>query len=115
MDNYHRRHRKTYACARAPQYELQESPRMTYIESNLVPGEVVIYETRLHWIVMLSHILLGLLLFALPGSVLLYYASTQKAMDVTLLHVMQVAGAALLLCGVVAILVGVIRRRATEM
>ena len=88
---------------------------MTYIEANLVPGEVVIYETRLHWIVMLGHILLGTLLFALPGGILLYYASRPNSMDVRLLHVMQAAGAALLVCGLVAILMGVIRRRATEM
>jgi uncharacterized membrane protein YdbT with pleckstrin-like domain len=88
---------------------------MTYIEANLVPGEVLIYQTRLHWIVMLGHILLGTLLFALPGAILLYYGSTLKATDVTLLHVMQAAGAALLVCGLVAILMGALRRRATEM
>lgn len=88
---------------------------MTYIEANLVPDEVVIYETRLHWIVMLGHMLLGTLLFALPGAILLYYASRPNSMDVRLLHVMQGAGVALLVCGVVAILMGVIRRRATEM
>src|SRR5665811_750004 len=32
---------------------------MSYVESNLVPGEAVIYQTRLHWIVMLGHILLA--------------------------------------------------------
>ncbi len=88
---------------------------MTYIEANLVPGEVVIYQTRLHWIVMLGHILLGILLFALPGGILLYYGSTLKSIDMTLLRVMQVAGAVLLVCGLVAILMGAIRRSATEM
>jgi uncharacterized membrane protein YdbT with pleckstrin-like domain len=88
---------------------------MTYIEASLVPGEVVIYQTRLHWIVMLGHVLLGLLLFALPGAILLYYASTLKAADPTLLHVLRAAGAALLVCGGVAIVMGVVRRRATEM
>lgn len=88
---------------------------MTYIQANLVPGEVVIHETRLHWIVMLGHILLGTLLFALPGGILLYYASTLTSIDVTLRHVMQAAGAALLLCGLIAIVMGAIRRSATEM
>jgi uncharacterized membrane protein YdbT with pleckstrin-like domain len=88
---------------------------MTYIEANLVPGEVVIYETRLHWVVMLGHFLLGTLLFALPGAILLYYTSRPNAMDVRLLHLMQAAGAGLLVCGLIAILMGVIRRRATEM
>ena len=88
---------------------------MSYIEANLVPGEVLIYKTRLHWIVMLGHILVGSLLLALPGAILLYYAATLKSTDATLLHVMQAAGGALLLCGLIAILMGVIRRRATEM
>lgn len=88
---------------------------MSYIEANLVPGEVVIYQTRLHWIVMLGHCLLGLLLFALPGGILLYYASTLRSTDMKLLHVLQAAGAALLVCGLIAIVLGVIRRNATEM
>jgi acyl-coenzyme A synthetase/AMP-(fatty) acid ligase len=45
---------------------------MSYVESNLVPGEVLIYETRLHWIVMLWHMILGCLLLGLPGVLLLY-------------------------------------------
>jgi uncharacterized membrane protein YdbT with pleckstrin-like domain len=88
---------------------------MSYIESNLVAGEQVIYKTRLHWIVMLGHVLLGCLLFALPGAILLYYAFTLHSMDTTLKHVMDAAGAALLVCGLIAILMGIVRRSATEM
>ena len=65
---------------------------MSYIESNLVAGEHVIYQTRLHWIVMLGHILLGCLLFALPGAILLYYAFTAHSMDTTLKHVTEIVG-----------------------
>ena len=39
---------------------------MSYVDSNLVSGETVIYQTRLHWIVMLGHIVLGCLLLGLP-------------------------------------------------
>jgi uncharacterized membrane protein YdbT with pleckstrin-like domain len=88
---------------------------MSYVESNLVPGETVIYETRLHWIVMLRHIIVGCLLLALPGVVLLVYALRQTGMDTTNIHVMEAAGVALLICGVVAILAGMVRRSATEM
>ena len=88
---------------------------MSYIESNLVAGEHVIYQTRLHWIVMLGHILLGCLLFALPGAILLYYALTLQSMDNTLKHIMEAAGAALLVCGLITILMGIVRRSATEM
>jgi hypothetical protein len=55
---------------------------MSYIESNLVPGETVIYQTtRLHWIVMLWHIVLGFLLLGLPGVLLLYYALSQTGIE----------------------------------
>ena len=46
---------------------------MSYVESNLTPGETLVYETRLHWIVMLGHIVVAVLL-VIGGAVLLYYA-----------------------------------------
>jgi uncharacterized membrane protein YdbT with pleckstrin-like domain len=88
---------------------------MSYIESNLVPGETVIYETRLHWIVMLWHIILGCLLLGLPGVLLLYYALTQTGIETKILHAMEGGGIVLLVCGVVVILMGMVRRNATEM
>jgi uncharacterized membrane protein YdbT with pleckstrin-like domain len=88
--------------------------QMSYIESNLVPGETVIYQTRLHWIVMLGHAVLGCLLLG-SGVFLLYYAAAQTGLDSTTLHIMEGGGAALLVCGVVAILMGMVRRNATEM
>ena len=30
---------------------------MSYVEKNLIPGETVVYKTRLHWIVLLRPIL----------------------------------------------------------
>ena len=88
---------------------------MSYVEKNLVPGETVIYETRLHWIVMLGHIIVGCFLLVLPGVILLYYALTQKGMEGTNLRLMEGGGAALIVCGIVVILVGMVRRNATEM
>jgi uncharacterized membrane protein YdbT with pleckstrin-like domain len=88
---------------------------MSYVESNLVPGETVIYETRLHWIVMLWHIVLGCLLLGLPGVLLLYYAVSQTGIDSKTLHIMEGGGVALLVCGAIVILMGMIRRNATEM
>jgi len=88
---------------------------MTYVESNLVPGETVIYQTRLHWIVMLGHLLLGCLLLGLPGVLLLYYALNQTGLDARTLRIMESGGVALIVCGVVAILMGMVRRNATEM
>jgi hypothetical protein len=88
---------------------------MSYVERNLVPGETVIYQTRLHWIVMLGHIVVGSLLLALPGVILLYYALTQSGTDSANPHVMEIGGVVLLVSGVVVILVGMVRRNATEM
>src|ERR1700722_13688861 len=88
---------------------------MSYVESNLVPGEVVVYQTRLHWIVMFGHVVVGCLLLALPGAILLYYAFAQSGLAVTTVHTMEGAGAALIIAGIVAIIMGMVRRNATEM
>jgi len=88
---------------------------MSYVESNLVPGETVIYETRLHWIVMLWHIVLGCLLLGLPGALLLYYALSQTGLDSKTLRIMEGGGVASIVCGFIVILMGMIRRNATEM
>ena len=88
---------------------------MSYVKSNLVPGESVIYETRLHWIVMLGHIILGIFILDLPGLFLLGYAMTYKEMEATNLHLMEAGGVALLVFGSIVVLMGAIRRNATEM
>ena len=88
---------------------------MSYVDSHLVPGETVIYETRLHWIVMLGHIVLGCLLLALPGAFLLYYAASQTGIVSGNLHIMEGGGVALIVCGFVTIFMGMVRRNATEM
>jgi hypothetical protein len=89
---------------------------MSYVESNLVPGETVIYQTRLHWIVMLWHLILGCFFLALSGALLLYYARNRASIDSkTNLLAIESGAAVLLVLGIVAILVGMVRRNATEM
>jgi uncharacterized membrane protein YdbT with pleckstrin-like domain len=88
---------------------------MTYVESNLVPGETVIYQTRLHWIVMLGHLFIGCLLLGLPGVLLLYYAFSHSEMDANTLHLTEGGAAALLVLGAIVILMGMVRRSSTEM
>jgi acyl-coenzyme A synthetase/AMP-(fatty) acid ligase len=88
---------------------------MSYIESHLVEGETVIYQTRLHWVVMLGHIILGCFLLGLPGAFLLYYAATQPGTESGNLHLMEGIGVALLIAGAAAIVMGMVRRNATEM
>src|SRR6201984_2084416 len=88
---------------------------MSYVDSNLVPGEKVIYETRLHWIVMLGHVIVGCLLLDLPSAVLIYYALSQNGTETRDAHLMLGGGVALFICGAVVILIGMVRRNATEM
>ncbi|MFY9745379.1 MAG: PH domain-containing protein [Acidobacteriaceae bacterium] len=87
---------------------------MSYIDKTLVPGEKVVYTTRLHWIVMLGHIFGACVLWAI-GVYLLYYAYAHPQMELTSRHVAEYGGAALLVCGLIVILAGSIRRNATEM
>ena len=51
----------------------------------------------------------------LPGVLLLYFVLSQTGIESKTLHVMEGGGVALLVCGVVAILMGMVRRNATEM
>jgi uncharacterized membrane protein YdbT with pleckstrin-like domain len=87
---------------------------MGYVESNLVPGEVLIYQTRLHWIVMLGHIVLACVL-AIAGALLIYYARTHSGFSIDTAHIVQYAGAAFIFGAIVALLLGMVRRNATEM
>ncbi len=87
---------------------------MSYIDASLVPGETVVYQTRLHWIVMLRHILLALLLFAGAAALLIYFFHHPE-LSIASKHLTEGGAAALLLCGLVAIIAGAVRRNATEM
>ena len=87
---------------------------MSYIEASLVPGETVVYQTRLHWVVMLRHILLGSLLLAGGGALLSYFFS-HPGLSTTSEHLTEAGAAALLACGLFAIIAGAVRRNATEM
>ena len=87
---------------------------MSYAEEHLIAGETVQYETRLHWIVMLGHILvaailvlIGLGLFLAP----LGMAKSSGASSAVLrwIGVVFVAGAG------ISFGVGFLRRKATEM
>ena len=87
---------------------------MSYISKTLVPGEKVVYQTRLHWIVMLGHIIGAIVLWGLGGYVLWYVYSHQQ-MEVSNRHVAAYGGAALLVCGLILLFAGTLRRNATEM
>jgi len=89
---------------------------VSYIEKTLVPGETVVYQTRLHWVVMLWHIVISVILLEVPALALLFYAFRhEQQLEPRALHLMQGGGIALLLISGIVIAMGAIRRNATEM
>src|SRR5579875_3003027 len=93
----------------------QGEGNVSYIDKTLVPGERVVYQTRLHWIVMLGHIFLILLLLA-GGAFALYYAYMHRAdMPLNNLHLTEGGGAVLLFIALLVLIMGSVRRNATEM
>ena len=87
---------------------------MSYIDATLVPGEEVVYQTRLHWVVMLGHILFSLVL-VIAGAVLFVYLRMQTGLDMNLVRILIGFAALLAIVGVAAFIVGMARRNATEM
>jgi len=87
---------------------------MSYIDRNLSPGETVVYETRLHWIVMLRAIVQALIVVLLAIGVL-YYAATTTGIPDDQLHLMEGGAAVLFVIAVILLIAGATRRNATEM
>jgi uncharacterized membrane protein YdbT with pleckstrin-like domain len=87
---------------------------MSYVEKHLIEGETIIYETRLHWIVLIAPVVLGSL-FALTGVGMLVLSGRTSA-DQSVAHQSLLAiGAAFFLVAIVFIARGVLVRNATEM
>lgn len=83
---------------------------MSYARRNLIPGENIVYETRLHWIVLFWHTFLSILILLAPGIALIYYYHSGDDN-----RSYMWLGAILIAAGVIVILIGMIRRNATEM
>jgi uncharacterized membrane protein YdbT with pleckstrin-like domain len=83
---------------------------MGYIEKNLVPGETVLYKTRLHWIVLLRPLLGGALL-GVAGLVFFvggYKAGAKDYGAMIFLGLLLLAGATVIVAG------GLMRKNSTE-
>jgi uncharacterized membrane protein YdbT with pleckstrin-like domain len=87
---------------------------MSYIEKNLIAGETVVYMTRLHWIVLIWPIVLGLV-FGAPGLVLLAHTIIGTDDKIGTFTPMLAGGFILLVVGGACIGVGLLKRNATEM
>jgi uncharacterized membrane protein YdbT with pleckstrin-like domain len=77
-------------------------PQVSYVESNLIPGEQVLYQTGLHWIVFVGPVIFAAI-FGLAGLPLLF---TQNTAAVGLLF--------LVFAGFL-VLLGYLSQKATEM
>jgi uncharacterized membrane protein YdbT with pleckstrin-like domain len=88
---------------------------LSYAEKHLIAGETVQYETRLHWIVMLGHALIGAVLALVGLSLLLTPWSSVKGGEASLAGPLRWAGAGCLLVAAIFFGIGFVRRSATEM
>jgi uncharacterized membrane protein YdbT with pleckstrin-like domain len=83
-----------------------------YIDKNLVSGEKLLYTTRLHWIVLVRPLLIGLLLLA--GGVALTVGDYEGAIRGTGGEVMLIGGIVLIVLAGTLVFSGFVRRNATE-
>lgn len=87
---------------------------MSYVEKNLIPGETVIYTTRLHWSVLIGPVILGVL-FGAGGAALAIRSAMERGDQSSSSMPMMIGGLVLLVVAMVCIFIGVVKRNATEM
>jgi uncharacterized membrane protein YdbT with pleckstrin-like domain len=85
-----------------------------YIDNNLNPGERVLYETQLHWIVLLRSIVVDAI-FSGAGIALLAWAFGGKHTERGEAQMIEMIGVALILFGNLILALAWVRRSATEM
>ncbi|HEX3984994.1 MAG TPA: PH domain-containing protein [Acidobacteriaceae bacterium] len=88
---------------------------MGYIDKTLVPGEKVVYTTRLHWIVMLGHLFTCLIFLAGAGYLGYYLYENRAVLQPGTLHILEIGLVVLLFVALLVLVMGSIRRNATEM
>jgi uncharacterized membrane protein YdbT with pleckstrin-like domain len=87
---------------------------MSYIKKHLIAGETVVYTTRLHWVVLLGPLLLGVI-FGAPALYLLVRSATTSGTTNDPSVPMAAVGAILLVVALVCVARGLLKRNATEM
>ena len=87
---------------------------MSYVEKHLIEGETIIYETRLHWVVLIVPILVGLL-FGLTAVAMFVLAGRTTPGQAMAHQSLTIVGAAFLVIALVFIARGILMRNATEM
>jgi uncharacterized membrane protein YdbT with pleckstrin-like domain len=87
---------------------------MSYVEKHLIEGETIVYDTRLHWIVLIVPILLGVL-FGLTGVAMFVLSARATSGKSAASESMTIIGAVLLVLALLFIARGILVRNATEM
>jgi len=93
---------------------VSQGSAMSYVEKNLMPGETVVYRTRLHWIVIFWPIVLSII-FGVAGLVLLARTLAGPRDDSGDRTAMLAGGAILLVVAIISLVVALLKRNATEM
>ena len=89
---------------------------MSYVEKHLIPGETVQYQTQLHWIVMLGHLVVATALELLALLFLIASFSRPSGVGVAPPRTVIYLGALLFfVLGGVFFTIGLLKRNATEM
>src|SRR5262249_19749595 len=87
---------------------------MSYVEKHLIEGETLVYETGLHWVVLMGA-LFQALVFVILGVVLLVLYSENRGDGSETSTAMLAGGIVLLVIAAVCILAGIVKKNATEM
>lgn len=89
---------------------------MSYVEKHLIPGETIQYQTQLHWIVMLGHLLAAAALEFFAMTFLTAAFSSWKGVEVAPPRSAMYSGAIVcFIFGAIFFTVGLLKRNATEM
>lgn len=89
---------------------------MSYVEKHLIPGESVQYQTSLHWIVMVGHAAIGILLSLLAIAMPILWASLgTKTNGSSVPGAVYLLGLLFFLLGGAVFFIGLLKRKATEM
>jgi uncharacterized membrane protein YdbT with pleckstrin-like domain len=87
---------------------------VSYVQKTLIAGETVLYRAHLHWVVLFWHAVIGVISM-LAGLVLLAGTLVTTGRDLGRGGTAAVIGGAVLfLAGLVYLMVGVLKRRSTE-
>jgi uncharacterized membrane protein YdbT with pleckstrin-like domain len=87
---------------------------MSYVRKHLIEGETIVYETRLHWSVLIVPVAVALL-FALTA-ILMFASAANASSDQNTVHQAKLfAGSAFLAIALIFLVRAILQRNATEM